>query len=54
MGITLSCHGHAFQVICAGVGMDESGESKSFMVTFRFGVRIIDPLTSREVKVFEA
>jgi len=46
-------NGHAFWVICRR-GMKESGKSKSFLVTFRFGVRIIDPFISQEVEAFEA
>ena len=34
--------------------MNESGESKYFLVTFHFGVRIINPFVLQEVEAFEA
>ncbi len=46
-------YGHAFWVICRR-GMNKSGESKYFLVTFRFGVRIINPFVLQEVEAFEA
>ena len=42
-------NGHAFWAICRH-GMNESGKSKYFLVTFLFGMRIIDPFTSQEVE----
>ncbi len=46
-------NGHAFRAICRH-GMNESGKSKYFLVTFCFSVKIIDPFISQEVEVFEA